>query len=71
MTAEKIIEQFTPKFQVEDIVYLKTDPEQLPRIITGILMRKNGLEYEVTCGADSAVFCYDFELSNEKNLKIS
>lgn len=49
-------------------VYLKTDTDQKLRIITGMLLRPNGLvSYELSCGIDSR-WHYDFEISTEKNV---
>jgi len=52
-------------FSIEDIVYLKTDIEQLPRIVTGIIVRKNSLLYYLTNGTTETCH-YDFEISLEK-----
>ena len=57
------------EFKIEEMVYLKTDPEQLPRIITGIIVRKNALSYYVSSGIIESVH-YNFELSTEKTLII-
>lgn len=49
-------------------VYLKTDIDQRVRIITGMLLRPNGLiSYELSCGTDTR-WHYDFEISTEKNV---
>ena len=37
-----------------DIVYLRTDQEQHPRMVTGILMRAHCYMYELQCGAESS-----------------
>jgi len=49
------------KFTIEDVVVLTTDPEQLPRIIVGIDVRKNGLLYVVACGEMTSLH-YEFEM---------
>jgi hypothetical protein len=54
-------------FLITDTVYLKTDPEQLPRIITAIVVRPQDIIYEVVSGKDLSNH-YDFELSKEKTL---
>ena len=57
------------KFTIGDIVYLITDPDQLQRIVTGIMVRKSQLIYQVSCGVDEHGH-YEFELSFEKNVLI-
>ncbi len=50
-----------------DRVYLSTDVEQLPRIITGIFIRQLGVIYELAQGEESSNH-YDFEFSLEPDL---
>lgn len=38
------------KFNFEQTVFLRTDPEQRPRLVTGICARKNFIEYQLACG---------------------
>jgi hypothetical protein len=38
------------KFDFEQIVYLKTDREQLPRMVTKISITKVDIIYELSCG---------------------
>lgn len=57
------------KFDIGDIVYLVTDPDQIRRIITGITIRPTGILYEVSLGATDSDH-YDFELSLEPNIVI-
>lgn len=55
------------KYDFGDIVYLVTDGEQLPRIVTSIKIFKNGeLLYLLSCGV-SASDHYDFEMTKEKD----
>lgn len=53
----------------EDIVYLKTDPEQLPRIVTRLIVSKQSVAYELCCGTITSEH-YCFEISSERNLLI-
>ncbi len=54
------------EYEVGDIVYLKTDEEQLQRIVSGIDIRPGVLIYRVSCGiVDSSH--YDFEMTREKS----
>lgn len=51
-----------------DIVFLKTDPEQLERIVTGIMLRPSGaVLYDLSCGMHSS-YHYEFEISGDKDL---
>jgi hypothetical protein len=54
-----------------DIVYLKTDKEQSPRIVVCILTYKAGeLLYKLSCGTGTSDH-YDFEISKEANILIT
>jgi hypothetical protein len=46
------------------IVYLKTDPSQLERIITGILLRQTGKEYYLSLGETESSH---YEITLEKD----
>lgn len=55
------------KHEHGDTVYLKTDPDQLPRIVSCIRVYMNGeLMYDLICGTISSVH-YDFEISKTKD----
>jgi hypothetical protein len=55
------------KYEIKQIVYLITDPDQYPRIITSIKVHDGGeLLYETSCGKDSSNH-YEFEISTEKS----
>ena len=56
------------QFDIKQTVYVRTDPEQLERIITEINIKPNNLIlYEASCN-NYATWFYDFELSSEKNV---
>lgn len=57
-------------FNLSDIVYLKTDSEQHPHIITAIFITINEVKYLVKKGS-SDFYCFDFELSLTKDILIS
>lgn len=58
-------------YKFNDIVYLKTDPEQKQRIITEINIKPNLiLMYELACGSESS-WHYEFEISINKDYKIN
>lgn len=56
------------KFDIGDVVYLKTDQDQLPRVVTCIKVFKHGeLNYELAQGTLVSLH-YEFELQNEKTI---
>ncbi len=55
------------KFNIGDIVYLVTDPEQLPRMIFCLHVFKGYIMYEVT-HINTLGLHYDFEISRKKNI---
>jgi len=56
-------------FEVGQIVYLITDSSQQKRIVTGILMRPNGVTYELTCGTLTS-WNYSFEISVSQDIVV-
>lgn len=59
------------KYELKQTVYLKTDGEQLARIVTGIHIRPNNcMLYSLSCGT-SETNHYDFEISEEKNILLN
>jgi hypothetical protein len=54
-------------FEIGEILYLKHDIEQLPRMVTGIKINPYDITYEVISGIEVSNH-YDFELSKEKTI---
>jgi hypothetical protein len=55
------------KYEIGEVVYLKTDPEQLKRIVVAIVIYKNAeIVYKLVCGITESNH-YDFELQTEKD----
>lgn len=54
-------------YAIGDMVYLKTDPEQLVFIVTGYLVRHGYLLYELTQGL-TTMLATDIEISVDKNV---
>lgn len=52
--------------EIEDIVYLKTDTELLPRIVIKYEVSKSGTIYNLGFGSSSS-WHYDFEFTKDKN----
>lgn len=58
------------KYNIGDTVFLLTDPEQYPRMVTAIIIRYKGyIEYEVSFSSTSNNFT-EIELCDEKALVI-
>ena len=57
-------------FTFGDIVYLKTDPDQLPRMVYGVVVYKEALLYKLACGVNTSEH-YDYEMSMEKNVVLT
>lgn len=53
-------------YELGDTVYLKTDTEQLQRIVTRIDVTPKCLLYRLSCGVVDSCH-YDFELTSEKS----
>ena len=59
------------EFSFGETVYLKTDKEQSPRIVTCIMCYKAGeLIYKLSCGTSSSEH-YGYEVSKEVNVVLS
>lgn len=57
----------TLKYKLKQIVYIKTDPEQLPHIITAFRIDNDGVLYEASYINNRAYF-QDFEISPNKDV---
>ena len=55
------------EFEIREFVYLRTDPEQNERLITGYIVRETTILY-LTSFQDSETPHYGYELSREKNV---
>jgi len=58
---------FNPKFKKGQIVYLRTDPDQLPRMVTRYLVGQSIL-YEVSLG-EQLSYHSDYEISEQAFLQ--
>ena len=57
------------KYEIGQLVYLKTDTEQYQRIITAITLRETGIIYEVSQG-EKVSSHYEFEITEQINIEI-
>lgn len=53
------------KFEIGSYVYLKTDPAQEKRIVTGFNVRATSITYMLSLGANES-YHYEFEISDER-----
>lgn len=58
------------KFNFGDIVYLKTDSDQRPRIVTRFCVGITAMAYELYCGTQCSWHC-DYEISTEKDVLLT
>jgi hypothetical protein len=57
------------KYDLGQIVYLKTDVDQLQRIVSAITQRQGGIIYEL-CQGEKTSSHYDFEITEDENIEI-
>lgn len=55
------------KYEIGETLYLKTDKDQLPRIVYCFKVYKNEILYELVCGVITSGH-YEFELSKDINV---
>ncbi len=55
------------EYSIGDIVYLKTDSEQLERMVFAIEVSSTGLLYRLSCGIGNT-YHYGIEMSTEKDI---
>lgn len=59
------------EYSIEDVVYLKTDPDQRVRIITAIKVMRNGtITYELSHSTYTS-WHWDFEFSTTKDYSVN
>jgi hypothetical protein len=58
------------EYQVKETVYLTTDTEQRPRLVTAILVRESHIMYYLSCGTEETSHYY-FEISKEVNILLT
>jgi hypothetical protein len=54
------------EYKIGDIVFLLTDPNQFERIITGILIRPDGIRYYLSHSTEETIH-FNIEISKEIN----
>jgi len=56
------------KHRIGDMVYLKTDQEQLERLVIGINIRPHNTAIYLLCLGSIETFHYDIEITTDKNV---
>lgn len=54
------------EYDIEDIVYIKEDPDQLPHRVVGIFIDPGAVRYKLSYLGDICIL-YNFEISKEKD----
>lgn len=62
--------KITVKFQIGEIVYLVTDLDQRPFIVTSIIIESKCIKYTIGHSSNVEVICFDFEISRDVNHKL-
>jgi hypothetical protein len=57
-----------PVHSVGDIVFLRTDPEQSMRMVTGIVMRQVQCTYLLTCTDYPETEHYEYEITTTRDM---
>ncbi len=55
------------KFRIGQTVYLRTDADQLERLVTGINIRPGGISYALASGTNES-YHYDFEITLDRDI---
>ncbi len=58
------------EYELKQLVYLKTDPDQCVRIIISIHISVQGITYVLSCG-DECSEHFAFEISKSKNYSLT
>ena len=55
------------RFQIEQVVYLITDPDQRERVVSGIHIKKGHIVYELVFSDLNPTYHYDYEISTSRD----
>jgi hypothetical protein len=56
-------------FEIDTIVFLKTDFDQLPRLVTAIIVFESAIQYRLSCGVEETDH-WSHEIVKERNLML-
>lgn len=54
-------------YNIGDLVYLRTDPDQSPRMVTGILINEATTKYGLNRGVEES-WHYPIEIAKDRNI---
>jgi hypothetical protein len=54
-------------FEIDTIVFLKSDPDQLQRLVTAIIIFDSAIQYRLSCGVEETDH-WSHEIVKEKNV---
>ncbi len=57
------------EFKINTMVYLKSDPDQLQRLVTCVLLFENCQQYRLSCGTEETDH-WPHEICKDKNVMI-
>lgn len=57
------------EFKINTFVYLRSDPEQLKRLVTGILLFESATQYRLSCGTEETDH-WTHEISKERDIML-
>lgn len=55
------------EYKIGDVIYLATDPDQLPRVVKGVLLNQSGVQYELGSGELNS-WHWNFEITKKQNV---
>jgi hypothetical protein len=58
-----------PLFMINTMVYLKSDPEQLQRLVTAFIIFESCTQYRLSCGTEETDH-WPHEICKERNIMI-
>lgn len=53
--------------EIGDVVYLRTDPDQKARVVTGMMVRPTAIIYYLACGTGESTH-YDIEITTDRDV---
>lgn len=59
--------EYNFRYKIGQTVYLKTDVDQVERLVTGISIRPDGVSYSLACGTIESGH-YEFEITCDKDI---
>jgi hypothetical protein len=58
------------KYKIGEVVYLKHDPEQLPRMVVCIMVYATFVQYLLQLGSDNSTH-FEYEITTDRNILLN